>query len=231
MISIILIESQNPGNIGAVARVMKNFDFKELIIINPTCNPLSKEARNRAKFANEILKKAKIVKSFSYLNKFDYIIGTTARLGTDYNIPRVPITPEQLAGKVLEISRKTKIALVLGRETVGLKNEEIAKCDFIVTIPTSKKYPVMNISHALSVLLYELYKKSGENKITDFAAPISANEKKQIMKMINQILKNKEFATEYKRETQRKVWKRIIGKSFMTRREAYALMGFLRKIK
>ena len=85
MISIILIEPEISENIGFVARVMKNFDFKDLILINPKCD-LDK-ANKTAKHAKDILKKAKI-KKISFLKKFDFLIGTTAILGTDYNISR-----------------------------------------------------------------------------------------------------------------------------------------------
>src|SRR3989338_2234783 len=113
MTSIILVEPETEGNIGAVARVMKNFDFEELILINPKANHLGREALDRATHAKDILKKAK-VKDFSYLKKFDYLIGTTAMLGSDYNIPRSPLTQEQLAEKVSKV--KGKIGILIGRE-------------------------------------------------------------------------------------------------------------------
>ena len=97
MISIILIEPELSENVGFVARCMKNFDFRNLILVNPKCD-LDK-ATKTAKHGKDILKKAKI-KKFDYLDKFDYLIGTTAILGTDYNIPRNPINPKQLADLV-----------------------------------------------------------------------------------------------------------------------------------
>ena len=97
MISVVLIEPENQGNIGAVARAMKNFGFSDLILINPKCR-IGKEAKNRAKHSQEILNKIKI-KNKDYLKNFDYLIGTTARLGTDYNIPRSPLYPDELQKK------------------------------------------------------------------------------------------------------------------------------------
>ena len=108
MISVILIEPETPGNIGAIARVMKNFEFNELVLINPKCKHLSKEALDRSTHAKSILKKAK-VKKINYLKQFDYLIATTAKLGTDYNIPRSPITPEQLGDKLSKLNSKLKI--------------------------------------------------------------------------------------------------------------------------
>jgi tRNA/rRNA methyltransferase len=227
MISVVLIEPETSGNLGAIARIMANFDFKELILINPKCK-IDEDARNRAKHAQTILDKAKI-KEFDYLKKFDYKIATTAKLGTDYNIPRCPLSPEEFANKVCSLDKKTKLALIIGREGIGLTNEEIADCDFTVSIPVSKTYPTLNISHALTVILYELFKKSGE-KNTDVITPISAIEKKQLMKLFNKVFDKLEFATPDKKETQKTLWKKIIGKAFLTKRESFAMMGFLKKL-
>lgn len=230
MISVLLVEPGKPGNIGAVARVMANFGFKDLILANPKCDHLSKEAVDRASHAKSILSKAKVA-DFSALNRFDYLIGTTSRLGTDYNIPRSPVSPRQVAERLSSMSRKTKIAILFGRESSGLKNEEIRKCDFIVAIPTSRDYPAMNISHSVAVILYEIYSATGKERIDGNFNPITSAEKGQIIRMINSILDLMQFSTKQKKETQVKLWKRLVGKSFMTRREAYALMGFLRKIR
>src|SRR3989338_7998726 len=104
MITVVLIEPENDGNVGAVARVMANFDFEELVLINPKCNHLSDEALSRSKHAKLILEKARI-EDYSFLRSFDYLIGTSAITGTDYNVPRSPLTPEQLAKKISAKSR------------------------------------------------------------------------------------------------------------------------------
>src|SRR3989344_1043349 len=122
MISVILIEPETSGNIGYVARVMKNFGFKELILINPKCDHLNLEAMSRATHAKNVLKSARI-SDFSILKEFDYLIATTAIIGTDYNIPRSPISIEELARKISGI--KGKIGLMIGREGSGLNNKEI----------------------------------------------------------------------------------------------------------
>lgn len=227
MISVVLIEVEHPGNVGSVARAMANFGVKDLVLINPKCK-INDESRRLAKNANYILDKAKI-NGFSILGKFDYLVGTTSKLGTDYNIPRSPMTPSQLAGKLKGIKNK-KIALILGRESEGLRNNEVKLCDFMVTIPTSRSYKALNVSHALAVLLYEIYKEKNTKEMMHPYAPIGGKEKEHILKLLNIAMNKMDFSTAKKKETQVKVWKRMITKSFMTRREAFALMGFLKKI-
>lgn len=234
MITIILIEPENPGNTGAILRCMKNFDFSNIILVNPLFDINSKELLNRAKWAKDLIKKISIypydIKKIR--KKFDYLIATTAKVGRDYNILRSPITPEELAEKISNIKdKKTRIGLLIGREGIGLKNEEIKLADFTVTIPTSRKYGTMNVSHATSILLYEIFKKQKTENIISHIKPISDIEKEQILKIINETLDKMQFATEEKRNTQKILWKKIIGKAMLSKREAYALMGFLKKIK
>ncbi len=226
MISIILLEPEHPGNIGAIARVMANFDFDKLVIVNPKCDPRCEEAINRSKHGKHVLEKAKVLKR---IPKQDYLIATTAKLGTDYNLRRTPLTPEQSADK-LAIVKNRKVGVLIGRESYGLFNEEIEKCDFVVTIPASKKYSTLNISHSVAVIVYELHKKLGKRKSNAKITPISYAEKKQINKMFNHIFKKLDWKTKEKKQTQQTLWKRIMGKAMLSKREAYAVMGFLRKL-
>ena len=226
MIYIAILESETPGNIGAIARIMQNFDILNLILINPKCDHLDIIATARAtKHAKKILEKAKIVKKFSYIKKFDCIIGTTAIQGSDYNIPRVAISPEKLISKIKNI--KNDIVIVFGRESNGLTNEEIMKCDIITSIPSSPKYPTMNISHSVGIILYELFKIKHKNEI-ELA---SKKDKEVIFSEINNLLNNFKFSTKEKKETQKIIWKKIINKSFLTKREMFGLFGFLKKLK
>jgi TrmH family RNA methyltransferase len=226
MIHIALLESEIPGNIGAVARIMNNLGVSKLILINPQCDHLASEATARAtKHAKHILKKVKVVKRFNYLKKFDYIIGTTAIQGSDYNIPRVAISPEKLSDKIKNI--KNNIIIVFGREGNGLRNEEIKQCDVMVTIPTSPKNPTMNISHSVGILLYEIFKTKHQNEI-ELA---SKKEKDVLLKEINKIINKFKFSTKEKKETQKIIWKKVLNKSFLTKREIFSLFGFFRKLK
>ena len=227
MIDIVLVEIENEGNLGAIARVMANFGFRNLVLVNPKCDTASIEVIKRAKHSKDVLKKIRVV---DRIEGYDYVIATTAKLGTDYNIPRSPISPAQLREKLDEINiSKMKIALLVGREGDGLTNEEIMKSDFVVTIPTSKEYPTLNISHAVGILLYELSK--GNENVSSHIIAATEKEKTIVLKLVDDILNEVDFKTKESKETQRLIWGRMIGKSFLTKREAFALIGFLKKIK
>ncbi|MBI2176251.1 RNA methyltransferase [Candidatus Woesearchaeota archaeon] len=236
MLCVLLVEPETPGNIGSVARVMKNFGVRQLLLVNPRCNHLDGEAYGRAMHARDILKSAVVVKSFSHLKEFDYVVATTAALGSDYNVLRSPITPGQLAQQLQSHisssvnNKKNKIALVFGREGTGLTSREIGSCDLVVTIPASRKYRALNLSHAVAIVLYELFKPSKSVKLASHIPLASRHEKKLAESMVNEIISGMDFAINSKKETQALVWRRLISKSFLTKREMYALLGFLRKI-
>lgn len=229
MIKVILVEPKFSGNIGAVARVMKNFGFSDLVLVNPNCDPLAREAIDRASHGFDVLESSERLEK---IPKLDILVATTGKLGTDFNLKRSPISPKELAEKVAGLkNKKTSIGIVFGREDIGLKNNEIEMCDFTVTINSSKNYPVLNLSHSVAIILYELYdaigcKKSKVNNIQ----PISKKEKDEILKLVFKIIDSMDFSTEYKRQTQKKLWKQVIGKSMLSKREFMALMGFFKKI-
>lgn len=218
MINIILVKSSNSGNIGAIARVMANFDTRNLILVNPKVNHLSQIAKNRAKHAQSILKNIKVVKK---IPEFDYLIATSAITGSAYN-KRSPLTVSELK-KI--IPKNANIGLLIGAEGTGLTNEEIKRADFVVNIVASKKYKTLNISHAVAIILYEISKSN--QSINELA---SKKDRDVLVKYINSTLKKIKFSTNDKLNTQKIVWKRMLSKSFLTKREAYSLIGYFKKI-
>lgn len=226
---IIAQEFQTPGNCGALARAMKNFGFKNLIFVSPKCDYKSKEAMDRATHAKEVLEKAGILKDIAEVrDNFDYVVGTTAMIGRDFNLPRSPLSPEQLSEKLANV--KNKVAIVFGSEGEGLSNEEVSLCDFVVTIPSSKEYPVMNVSHAAAVILYELSKKCPSLKVSDHILLAGNKDKAMFLGLAKKTLRQLEFESDAKVRTQEALWKNIVGKSFLSRRELFALFGFFRKV-
>jgi len=235
-ITIVLIAPETSGNVGAIARSMANFGCKDLILVNPKCAHLNKEAFDRASHAKTILKKAKVIKSKN-LEKIEkqirklgnHVIATTSKLGNDYNILRSVENVNDIAKRMNK--EKSKIVLLFGRESCGLTNEELEIADFSITIPTSEEYPVMNLSHAVTICLYEFYKIQNSKKI-ESKKPKQAqrSEIDQLNKMINKTIDNMTFLRETQEKTQRIVWKKLLSKLMLTKREAFALMGYFKKI-
>lgn len=226
--TVVLLGVEHPGNLGAVARAMKNFGFSDLLLIDPKCSPQDTVAKNRAKWANDVLASAKTA-SIDALDSFDLVVGTTGTTGDDYNLPRTPLTPAQLAERLAAVDGS--VALVFGRESDGLVNEELKRCDLAVTIPTAEEYASLNLSHAVAVTLYALTADAHGERLLERFPLVRAAEKRQLERLIGETLDRFHFSVEEKRETQDVLWKRLVGKSLLTQREAMALMGFFRKVE
>ncbi|NPA85786.1 MAG: RNA methyltransferase [bacterium] len=159
---IVLVEPKNPENIGAVARVMKNFGIYNLVLVNPRCE-LGQQAYITATHAAEILEGALIVDSLKRLRPcFSYMFATSGRISLSSKKKlRKFISPKTMI-ELLKRSVPCPVAIVFGREESGLKNEEIAICDHLVHIPANPEFPVLNLSHAVAVICYELFAAFGE---------------------------------------------------------------------
>ncbi len=157
-LSVAVCEPAYEVNVGHIARLIMNFGLDELILINPKVD-LSK-ARVYTAHAAHVVDNARIT-NFDYLRVFDMVIGTTSiparRRG---NIVRDAIQPQELAEVVN--SRDGSACILLGRESIGLTNEELEKCNIVVSIDTPTEYKALNISHSLAILLYEIYKDSSK---------------------------------------------------------------------
>jgi TrmH family RNA methyltransferase len=234
--TIVLVAPETSGNVGAVARAMANFESKKLILINPRCNHLNKTALDRASHAKSILKGAKVIKSNDLkkvekqIRKFgNHIIGTTSKLANDYNILR---SVENINDIAPRLSRKgSNIVILFGRESCGLTNEELEMSDFAVTIPTSKKYGVMNLSHAVTICLYEFYKTANSKEIkANLPKQAQKTEVAQLNKLINLSIDDMAFVRDGQDRTLRLTWKKLLSKLMLSRREAFALIGYFKKI-
>lgn len=159
---VILVEPEGKVNVGFVARTCVNFGVDELYLVNPRIE-VDEEALRYAARARDFLEDAPIVGSLDEaLEGVSVSVCTTSRSGQRHDVLRHTITAEELARRM---HRWSSIALVFGRESTGLTRAELAKCHLAVTIPASPEYPVLNLSHAVAVILYELWKaRSGVAK-------------------------------------------------------------------
>jgi TrmH family RNA methyltransferase len=152
-IAIILVFPENPDNIGAAARAVKNMGFSNLRLVRPPRSWRAK-AKKMAVAAEDVLKKGEVYPSLQEaVQDMGLVIGTTRRSGGQ----RGTFLPfDQALAKVRGNSRCQKIGIVFGRESKGLANEESALCDHLVTLPTGSSYPSLNLAQAVLVMLFAL---------------------------------------------------------------------------
>jgi TrmH family RNA methyltransferase len=157
-IRIVLVDTTHPGNIGAVARAMKNMALDDLALVRPESFPHA-EATARASGAADLLERARVVKTLhEAIADCGLIVGATAR-------PRqqhwMVLEPRMAAPRLLKESERLPAAVLFGSERVGLSNEELEKCQWLVRIPANPAYESMNLAMAVQVICYELYLARG----------------------------------------------------------------------
>ncbi|VVC04339.1 SpoU rRNA Methylase family protein [Candidatus Burarchaeum australiense] len=153
-IRVVLVEPEHDINVGYCCRAMRNFGFRELVLVSPKC-PLGFEALMYSKHGADVLKAAKKVRGIGQaVEGCSLVVGTTGIARRGKGVIRNPMSIAELAKKVRRV--KGKVALLLGREGMGLTPEEIRLCDFLATVEADGSYPVLNLSHALAIMLYEL---------------------------------------------------------------------------
>jgi len=223
---VVLVEPEKEGNIGAIARSMKNFGLTDLCIVSPK-TPIGDEAYRYATRGREILEKAEVVESLSdALRGIAHIVGTTAIVGrSTRNLLRIAIDPAQLASRLAETNGS--VALLFGRESSGLTNTELEKCNIVVNIPASGGYNVLNVATAASIVFYELFKVRS-------ARPSSLEPSRQSLERLASIFASLADAADlpaHRRRLADRAFRNVLSKSFISRREASLIMGVLRRIR
>lgn len=150
-IRFVLVETTHPGNIGASARAMKTMGLEDLFLVSPSHFP-SPEATARAAGADDLLDRAKVFSDLdSALADCVWVLGTSARR-RGKSVP--VLDPEEAVAQLLEQAVSGSVAIVFGRESSGLTNDEVDRCNALVQIPTNPEFRSLNLGSAVQVLSY-----------------------------------------------------------------------------
>lgn len=221
-IRVVLVEPMYQGNVGSVARAMKNFGYSDLVMVNP-CK-LEGQARAMSSHARDVLEGARITSTLEEAVKgADLLIGTTgvSSLKTGEHI-RLPLYT------VKEVKEKLKgcsgtIAVLFGREDNGFSNDELKGFDMLITVPTSEIYPIMNLSHAVAIVLYELSELEGGSN------PLAEGFDLQLLyEHLDELLEEIDYPA-HKKDKTSLMLRRIFGRAGLTPREVQTLRGIIRK--
>ena len=162
-IHIIMVGTTHPGNIGGVARAMKNMGLSRLSLVAPETRFPHPKARARASGAVDVLKNTRIFDSLQEaIAGCSLVFGASARLRS---LPWPVVDPRQCASECVAVVEPAEVAIVLGRENSGLNNEELALCNKLVNIPTNPDFSSLNIAAAAQVLCYEIRLAASEQKV------------------------------------------------------------------
>ncbi len=223
-VRVVLVEPEGAMNIGFVARTCMNFGVEELYIVNPKAS--LEEARRYSAKAVGLLEKSVIVNTLDEaLEGGDIIVATSAKGYSEGDYVRQAVPVREFVEKM--VTGKEKIILLFGRESTGLTREEIKKAQVLVTIPANPVYPVLNLSHAVAIILYELWMKLSSIQY-NVPPPAPPNKIDEIITLFGELVKKLRLH-ETKAERIHHIIRSILYRSRLSEYEARLLMYLLRK--
>ncbi|ASI13430.1 SpoU family RNA 2'-O ribose methyltransferase [Candidatus Mancarchaeum acidiphilum] len=225
-VTLILVGSEYQINLGYIARAAKNFGISEIRLVNPKCNHLGKQAIRFSKHARELLESAKIYQSLNdAIEGSDFVIGTTA----------IWHKAEEAKSNIYSLDSFKKnfkslgnASIIIGRDGTGLTKEELGLCDASIYIPGNKEYQTLNISHAVSIILYELTKgKFDDNLLSTKYA--NTKDITSVSYLFKEFLKNNHHIRNKPKVAS--VFMHIIKRSYPTKEEVNTLKSAFTKRK
>ncbi|WP_198667971.1 RNA methyltransferase [Saliphagus sp. LR7] len=230
--AVVVVDADTPGNVGTIARAMKNFGFEELLLVDPPDLDRESDAYGFAGQAREdVLPNAREVTLEKVVESY-HTVGFTATTNEDARKHvRFPFrTPADLADDLAGVGADT--ALLFGRERIGLTNEELASLDQVCAIPASAEYPVLNLGQAATIALYELRGLAmADSQLPDVSHErADEGEIERFYDRFGETLTSVGYPAEKRAKTMRLV-RRLVGRAHPTDREITTLHGVLRAIE
>lgn len=226
-LAVVLVETRNPLNIGAAARAMANFGFKDLRVVNPY--PLAFREAKSAVGASVLLKTAK-----EYTSVAEAVAGCSLVVGTTTGRDRK--VEEQLRplgeGSILirKMLRAGSVGLLFGSEKRGLSNQALSYCHWLMRIPTLPKQPSMNLGQAVAVCLYDLVRPL---KVSATAAPVAAASSAEVERVTTALFEALALSGYFKPEAsalnEEKV-RRLMRRLKLSAPDSAVWLGMLRQI-
>ena len=189
----ILVKPQLGQNIGACARSMKNFGFNKLHIVEPKINFPNHKAKATAVGAYDIINQSKVFNNVEEaVNSFNLVVSLSARRR---DINKKHISFEDFT-KIIKKRKNLNIGLMFGPEASGLSNKDLSFSNYILQIPTSKKFKSLNLSHSVTIICYEIFKLVNKKNIKKNSSKIKISSKSNIssvLKHLVSLLEKKDF--------------------------------------
>lgn len=228
-VRIVLVNTSHPGNIGAAARAMKTMGLSDLRLVAPLRYPCAEETA-RASGADDLLARARVHDTLApALEGCALVVGTTARSRT-LEWPRH--LPREAAERLIGAAWNAPVALVFGRESSGLSNEETDLCQALVTIPANPEYSSLNLAAAVQVLSYELRlaalaEQAGDGGGDPAGPPAGFDEMEGLYAHLERVLVDVEFLDPGNPRHLMRRLRRLFGRALPSRNEVNILRGIL----
>ncbi len=226
-IAIVLVEPQNPGNVGMVCRAMKNMGLTRLRLVNP-CRLDHPDAAKFAVSAKDVLERAELFPTLAAaLADVPLSVATTRRHG---KYRREIFTPGEVAARLHADSETNRAALVFGREDSGLTTDEVALCRWQATIPTAEEYGSLNLAQAVLIFSYELFRERGGEVSTQPRVLAPGDDMETLYHHMEQSLLRIGFLNPQNPAHLMRTLRRIFARADLDVREVAVLRGLMSQI-
>jgi tRNA/rRNA methyltransferase len=228
---VVLVRPRIAANMGATARVMRNFGLSRLVLVHPEAEIDDPRGRLLATHSQDILDQARIVQDLGEaVDDCVVVAGTSARTGGLFRRQSVG-PPEHIVPHLLAVAPRPA-ALVFGPEPSGLTDAEVSRCHYLIHIPTDAAYPALNLAQAVAICLYELRRLWLARTQPAHADPELASfaEQEQMFERLHQALQAVHFVYGDKAEALMHGVRHLLGKARLTRMEIKLLLGLSRQL-
>jgi tRNA/rRNA methyltransferase len=232
-IRIVLVEPAGARNLGSVARVMKNMGLRQLVLVNPHCDPTDLEAQHMAVHAADLLAAAQQVNSIpAALQGCTQVMATTSRhtpLNVETNAPR-RVLPQLL-------SHNQPSAILFGPEDRGLSDAELNYAQVFIRIPSDAIYPSLNLAQAVGICCYELYQaqqaQDQQAQAQPFPAPANASfaDLEAYFQHLESVLLQIGYLLPHTQASRMAKFRRLFNRSALSAQEVAMLRGILRQVE
>ena len=224
-LKLMIISPKYQMNIGYICRVAKNFGIKQLHVINPRANLNGNKAVMYSKHGVGLLRNAKVYKSLEDATRGCSMILATSGIWREVPSPQGYTLKKAISLIKKEYPKNAVIGLIIGRDDTGLRKEELEKCDMLLHIPSNRDYPILNISHALAIMLYEFTGEGFDSYRTMPSEKPLDEELKVLMKVFERNMHGKKIRN---RAAARNSFSKMIRKSNLNRSELHAVITALK---
>ena len=228
LVRIVLIDPSHPGNVGSVARAMKNMALSDLVLVRPRAFPHA-ESNALAAGADDILANARVVETVSEaVADCGFVAGTTSRPRSYY---WEFATPRDVAGRIVALPDVNRAALLFGSERYGLGTEDLQYCNVLVRIPANPDYCSLNLAMAVQLLSYEIFMAQEQPRSeVQMELPLApAGDVEHFYRHLHEVLDDVDFEDKTGHLMER--LRRLFNRAQMDRNEVNILRGILSAVQ
>ena len=227
-ISVVLVNTYNGGNIGSVARAMKNMGLSRLKLVNPS-HYMDEECRAMARGAVDLLSASCVFLSLDEaLAGENVVIGTTS--GRERREEGAVKTPRDIISSILRYASSQRVALVFGPERRGLSDAQLARCQYVVSIPTDEESPVLNLAQSVMIIAYEIFTSNNTEIRPGVFQLASDDEREQMFRQMEQVLVEVGFLSTRNPSHIMRAFRRVLERSSLTPRDVRIFRGAMSQL-